>query len=77
MNNACLCLGSDLSIAVMDALLQPIRDLEQTTHWRMDKAGPGGSGPEHVVYMPCEEGTPGAVQQALEDLPANQVRDAR
>lgn len=63
--------GSDLSICVTDALLQPVRELEHTTHWREDIKDGDSKG--SVIYTPCKEGEQGARKCDLDDLPSKQV----
>lgn len=67
--------GSDLAICVTDALLQPVRELEQTTHWKAVpvEATVEDGGISSIVYTPCAEQEQSAKKCSLEDLPPQQV----
>lgn len=70
----CVCYhfsGSDLDICVTDALLQPVRELEQATHW---KATTRNGDVSSVLYTPCAQEEQGARKCSLDDLPSEQVR---
>lgn len=62
-------LGSDLSICVTDALLQPIRELEHATHWKIQS-----DNMEFLSYTPCKEGDEESRKCTLKDLPPHQVQ---
>ena len=64
--------GSDLATCVTDALLQPVRELEQATHWKMHTATEE-SGTSSIIYTPCSEKEQGARKYSLDDIPPLQV----
>lgn len=64
-----LFIGSDLSVCVTDALLQPIRELEHATHWR-----PQSNSSDSLLYTPCKKEDEGSIEHRLLDLPPFQVR---
>lgn len=61
--------GSDLAICVTDALLEPVRELEEATHWKAVT----GETEDHHTYTPCSEEEQGARKCSLGDLPSLQV----
>lgn len=62
--------GSDLSTCVTDALLQPVRELEQVTHWKVTAAD---DDPCSTVYTPCLGDEQGVKKCSLDELPLQQV----
>ena len=75
--------GSDLAVCVTDALLQPVREMEQATHWRTVKVETIGRedsvmyipcGAEEGVNVPCEGDEQGVKECSLHELPPHQVR---
>lgn len=70
-------------MCVTDALLQPVRELEQATHWRTIKGETTGEDEDSVMYVPCEQPCGGDEQPcgdeqgvkecSLHELPPHQV----
>ncbi|EDO31428.1 predicted protein [Nematostella vectensis] len=56
--------GSDLANCTSDAVFEPVRELQRSTHWKQQA---GKSAP------PCSEGEPGCVTCLLKDLPPQKV----
>ena len=57
--------GSDIATVVADALLQPVRELEDATYWRPTSGG---------GFTPCTTSEPGALRRSLSELLPQQVR---
>jgi len=55
--------GSDISIVVQDALMQPVRKIQTATHYKKVQ-GPGGE----EKLTPCSPGDRGAVEMTWEDV---------
>ncbi|KAI1378132.1 vacuolar protein sorting-associated protein VPS4 [Hypoxylon crocopeplum] len=54
--------GSDIAIAVQDALMQPIRKIQQATHFKeVQKEG-------QTLLTPCSPGDPGAKEMTWDDV---------
>lgn len=65
--------GSDVSVAVKDVLMQPVRKTQEATHFRQVQAdGPAGPG---VYYAPCAPRAKGAFSATLMDLAAKGFAD--
>lgn len=56
--------GSDISVVVREALMQPIRKCREATHFRVDHEG---------KYHPCPAGTPGGTPMTLMDVPGENL----
>jgi vacuolar protein-sorting-associated protein 4 len=68
--------GSDISIVVNDALMEPLREMETATHWKeatLDTNG-GSSAP---IFVPCSGEELGARQMSLEQIPIDRVGPPR
>uniref|UniRef100_A0A182IA16 vesicle-fusing ATPase n=1 Tax=Anopheles arabiensis TaxID=7173 RepID=A0A182IA16_ANOAR len=67
--------GSDISIVVRDALMQPVRKVQTATHFKKV------SGPSPVdktticddLLVPCSPGDPGAIEMTWVDLPGDKL----
>ena len=55
--------GSDIAHVASEALLRPIRELEEATHWL----------PVEGLLQPCSCGLPGALQMSLKDILPHEV----
>ena len=65
--------GSDISVMVRDALMEPVRRLQTATHFRRVR-GRDPSGQEvDDLWEPCSPGTPGAEQKTLMDIEPSKV----
>ncbi|GIL89111.1 hypothetical protein Vretimale_16151 [Volvox reticuliferus] len=62
--------GSDVSVAVKDVLMQPIRLLREATHFKKVRAPDGGEG-----WEPCSPGDPGAQELSLNYFAENNLAD--
>ncbi|CAH1789888.1 unnamed protein product [Owenia fusiformis] len=56
--------GSDLATLTLDAMFQPIRDLNNAEYWHKLQGG---------NYVPCSEHIPGGVKARMQDLPHDKV----
>ena len=56
--------GSDLSVLVRDALMEPVRALQRSTHFRQDAGG---------MWVACDARARGARQMTLLQVPAAQL----
>jgi vacuolar protein-sorting-associated protein 4 len=63
--------GSDISVVVRDALMEPVRRMSTATHFKRI-ANPDGSDPPQV-YVPCRPGDRGAEQISLMDIDGNML----
>lgn len=61
--------GSDVATVVKDVLMQPIRLLRESTHFRQV---PGPDGPR---YVPCAPADPGAKEMTLQYFSDNNLAD--
>lgn len=59
--------GSDISIVVNDALMEPLRELECSSFWKKEE---GENGHE---YVPCSPNHLSALEINLRDIPSSQV----
>ena len=57
--------GSDIATCVAEAVMQPVRELQAATHWRLVEGGAG--------LVPCSACDPEAVCKSIDDLPPHQV----
>ena len=60
--------GADLSVVVRDALMEPVRMLQQATHFRQEPDG---------MWAMCGPRDVGAVQMGLMQVPRQQLRTPR
>lgn len=61
-----------MAICVTDALLQPVRELEQATHWKAGATTEDGDA-SSIMFTPCAEQEQDARKCLLDDLPSQQV----
>lgn len=67
--------GADISIVVRDALMQPIRKVQTSTHFKK-VSGPSPLNPKEVVddlWTPCSPGEPDAVPKTWMDIPGDKL----
>jgi vacuolar protein-sorting-associated protein 4 len=57
--------GSDISIFCSDAAMMPVRELENSTHWKLSTAG--------QCYRACSPTDPNGKMMKFTDIPPNQV----
>ncbi|KAG8529103.1 Vacuolar protein sorting-associated protein 4 [Bacidia gigantensis] len=65
--------GSDISIAVQDALMQPVRKIQTATHYKkvlVDKEGEEG---KEEKYTPCSPGDKGAMEMSWTEVESEQM----
>lgn len=55
--------GSDISIVVQDALMQPVRKIQSATHWKKVTDSEG-----RPKVTPCSPGDKGAFEQTWENI---------
>jgi len=63
--------GSDISVVVRDALMEPVRRMSTATHFRKI-ANPDGSDPPQI-YIPCKSNERGAEKVSLMDIDGNML----
>ncbi|RUS85861.1 hypothetical protein EGW08_006345 [Elysia chlorotica] len=67
--------GADISIVVRDALMQPVRKVQNATHFRRVR-GPSRDNPDVMVddlLTPCSPGAPGAIEMTWIDVPGDKL----
>ncbi|KAJ7387901.1 hypothetical protein OS493_001251 [Desmophyllum pertusum] len=57
--------GSDLSNCTSDAMFEPVRELENTTHWKLT---------EDLFYVPCPESDDDCINSSMKDLPSEKIQ---
>jgi len=57
--------GADISVLVRDALMEPVREMQQATHFRQERDG---------TWAPCAPGAQGARRMALMEVPAAMLK---
>lgn len=62
--------GSDISIVVQDALMQPIRVIQNATHYKKVKVDGG-----KVKYTPCSPGDKGAIEMRWDSIEADELQE--
>ncbi len=67
--------GSDVSVAVKDVLMQPVRKTQEATHFRETQEHEGAHGPAGLYYVPCGPRAPGAFESDLMQLAAEGKAD--
>ena len=71
--------GSDISIVVRDALMQPVRKVQSATHFRKVK-GPSRTDENIIVddlWEPCSPGAQGAKEMTWMDVPGDKLLEPR
>lgn len=69
--------GHDISMVVRDALMQPVRKLQNATHFRII-TGPSPNDVNKIVddlYTPCSPGHPGAIQMEWQKIPSDKLAE--
>lgn len=67
--------GADISIAVRDALMQPVRKVQTATHFKK-VSGNSREDPNVIVddlFTPCSPGDYGAIEMTWESIPGNKL----
>jgi len=67
--------GADVGIAVRDALMEPVRKVQQATHFKRCQ-GPSPEDPNIIMddlLTPCAPGTPGGVEMSWLDVPGDKL----
>ncbi|KAF4562451.1 AAA ATPase family protein [Pleurotus pulmonarius] len=62
--------GSDISVVVRDALMQPVRKVISATHF---KRIPWPDAPETIKWTPCSPGDPDAVEKSWTDVASDEL----
>ncbi|THH07933.1 hypothetical protein EW145_g3046 [Phellinidium pouzarii] len=62
--------GSDIAVVVRDALMQPVRKVLSSTHFR---PVPSPTEPEKMMWTPCSPGHPEAVEKAWTELGSDEL----
>jgi vacuolar protein-sorting-associated protein 4 len=69
--------GSDISILVRDAMMQPVRAVQTATHFKYVSA-PDRNNPEvlrHDYLTPCSPGDPDAKEMTWVDIPGDKLKE--
>jgi len=67
--------GADVALVVRDALMQPVRRVQNATHFKM-VSGPDPQNPQTTVYdlwTPCSAGDPKGQEKAWMDIPGDKL----
>lgn len=67
--------GADIGVLVRDALMQPVRKVQNATHFKRC-TGPSRSDPnviDHDLLTPCSPGDPGATEMSWMDVPGEKL----
>jgi len=67
--------GADISIVVRDALMQPVRKVQSSTHFKQ-VSGPSRDNPEVTVndlLTPCSPGDPAAIEMSWVDVDSDKL----
>lgn len=71
--------GADISIVVREALLNPIRKIQQATHFKKVR-GPSRDDPNVIVddlLTPCSPGESGAIEMSWTDVPGDKMHEPK
>lgn len=71
---SCRYTGSDISIVVRDALMQPVRKVISATHFK-PLASPSDSPRGKVQWTPCSPGDPQAVEKSWNDVESDELQE--
>lgn len=69
--------GADISIVVREALLMPIRKIQQATHFKRVR-GPSPNDPNVIcddLLTPCSPGDPGAIEMSWLEVPSDKLKE--
>ncbi|KAL4068967.1 AAA-domain-containing protein [Scleroderma citrinum] len=68
--------GSDISIVVRDALMQPVRKVISATHFKHVRSStpPSGSSTK-IKWTPCSPGDPDAVEKSWNDVESDELQE--
>jgi len=69
--------GSDISILVRDAMMQPVRSVQTATHFKQ-VSGPDRNNPSeirHDYLTPCSPGDPDAKEMTWVDVPGDRLKE--
>lgn len=62
--------GSDIAVAVKDALMEPIRKIQMATHFKNVSGDP-----DKKKYTPCSPGDPLAIEMSWVDIEADELQE--
>lgn len=62
--------GSDISVVVRDALMQPVRKVLSATHF---KKVPSPTDPDVQKWTPCSPGDPDAIEKSWSDIESDDL----
>lgn len=69
--------GSDISIIVRDAMMQPVRSVQTATHFKK-VSGPDRDDPSKMVYdylTPCSPGDPDAIEMSWVNVDGSKLKE--
>lgn len=69
--------GSDISIVVRDAMMQPVRSVQTASHFKR-VSGPSRENPSVIVHdylTPCSPGDPDATEMTWVDVPGDKLKE--
>lgn len=67
--------GADIQLVVRDALMQPVRQVQTATHFKMTQ-GPDPKDPSNMAYDlwgPCSPGDPQGMEKSWMDIPGDKL----
>ncbi|KAI6043776.1 P-loop containing nucleoside triphosphate hydrolase protein [Pisolithus marmoratus] len=67
--------GSDISIVVRDALMQPVRKVISATHFKPVKPAPDSSSPSKLKWTPCSPGDRDAVEKSWNEVESDELEE--
>lgn len=66
--------GSDISILVRDALMQPVRKVISATHFKQMPSD-SEEKPDAIKWTPCSPGDPDAVEKTWSDIESDELME--
>jgi len=69
--------GSDISVVVRDAMMQPVRAVQSATHFKK-VSGPSPNDPKIIIndlLTPCSPGDPDAIEKAWTDVDGTKLKE--
>jgi SpoVK/Ycf46/Vps4 family AAA+-type ATPase len=67
--------GADISILVRDALMQPVRKVQQATHFRKVRGLHPQTQVETDLWLPCSPGEPDAVEKHWTEIDGPSLKE--
>ena len=68
--------GADIAVLVRDALMEPVRKVQQATHFKQVRVpAPDRPGVTATMWTPCSPGDPDAVEKSWMDVDQHELRE--